>query len=184
VTGFVGRQNGFAVAGTFEARSGATVSAVEIQVYDHYCSGSRSVYGPVLADINSTDMITGTWQISIPGDLHPGCRIRLTARAKSSTGAYTQIDTEEIVIQASGQVGTGCFIATAAYGTPMSEDIEVLSRFRDDVLLENKMGRVFVDWYYETSPYIADFIEDKPALKALTRTALEPLLFIARWTQR
>ncbi len=67
-----------------------------------------------------------------------------------------------------------CFIATAAYGTPMAEEIQVLREFRDGYLLTNPLGRAFVDFYYRTSPPIAEFISAHPALKPIVRTALLP----------
>ena len=51
-----------------------------------------------------------------------------------------------------------CFIATAAYGTPLHEDIDVLSAFRAEHLMTNPGGRAFVKIYYTTSPPFADVI--------------------------
>ena len=67
-----------------------------------------------------------------------------------------------------------CFIATAAYGTPMTEEIQVLREFRDGYLMTNMLGQAFVDFYYSTSPPIAEFITDHPSLKPMVRTALVP----------
>jgi len=70
--------------------------------------------------------------------------------------------------------GGACFIATAAYGTPMAEEIEILREFRDEYLLTNPLGRAFVDFYYRTSPPIAEFITGHPSLKPIVRAGLLP----------
>ena len=67
-----------------------------------------------------------------------------------------------------------CFIATAAYGTPMAEEIEILREFRDEYLLTNPAGQALVDVYYKVSPPIADFITEHPRLKPVVRAGLLP----------
>jgi len=80
-----------------------------------------------------------------------------------------------------GGEGGGCFIATAAFGTPMAEDVKVLCKFRDNLLLKYPLGRNFVKLYYATSPPIADFIRNKPLLKAMVRMQLKPLVWWSRF---
>jgi hypothetical protein len=71
-------------------------------------------------------------------------------------------------------VGGACFIATAAYGTPMAEEVEILREFRDEYLLPNWLGQALVDFYYKVSPPIADFITEHPGLKPVVRVGLLP----------
>lgn len=68
----------------------------------------------------------------------------------------------------------GCFIATAAYGTPMAEEIEILREFRDEYMLTNVVGQAFVDLYYRVSPPMADFITEHASLKQMVRAGLVP----------
>jgi hypothetical protein len=70
--------------------------------------------------------------------------------------------------------GTGCFIATAAYGTPMAEEIQILRDFRDEYLITNPVGSTLVDLYYAVSPPVADFITEHPSLKPVVRAGLAP----------
>jgi len=68
----------------------------------------------------------------------------------------------------------GCFIATAAYGTPMAKEIQILRELRDEYLLTNPVGQALVDFYYEVSPPIAEFITEHPSLKLIVRAGLAP----------
>jgi hypothetical protein len=77
----------------------------------------------------------------------------------------------------------GCFIATAAYGTPTAEQIDVLREFRDAVLLKNTSGSLFVALYYRLSPPVADFIAGKEAVRTLVRDLLvDPIVWLAEAT--
>jgi DMSO/TMAO reductase YedYZ molybdopterin-dependent catalytic subunit len=76
-----------------------------------------------------------------------------------------------------------CFIATAAYGTPTAEQINVLRDFRDEVLLQNSVGSKFVDLYYRLSPPVAHFIAGNEFLRTLVRELLvDPLVCIVKAT--
>jgi hypothetical protein len=67
-----------------------------------------------------------------------------------------------------------CFIATAAYGTPMAEEIGILREFRDEYLLTNPVGKALVNFYYRLSPPVAEFITEHPILKPIVRAGLLP----------
>jgi len=62
------------------------------------------------------------------------------------------------------RVTSPCFIATAAYGTALHEDIEVLRDFRYAYLTSNPAGRAFVKIYYDANPPLADVIRDNERL--------------------
>jgi len=72
-----------------------------------------------------------------------------------------------------------CFIATAAYGTPMAEEIGILRQFRDEYLLTNPIGAALVEFYYRVSPPIAQFITEHPNLKPIVRAGLLPAVAIS-----
>ena len=71
----------------------------------------------------------------------------------------------------------GCFIATAAYGTPTAEEIDVLRDFRDMVLNQNYIGEILVNTYYDISPPFADFIAEHNILRTIIRVGIvEPIV--------
>jgi hypothetical protein len=72
-----------------------------------------------------------------------------------------------------------CFIATAAYGMPVAEEIQILREFRDEYLVTSPMGRVLVDFYYRVSPPVAQFITEHPGLKPVVRAGLLPVVAIS-----
>jgi len=77
----------------------------------------------------------------------------------------------------------GCFIATAAYGTPTAEQIDILREFRDIVLLESTAGSQFVALYYQLSPSVADFISGSSFLRTLVRELLvDPIVWVVEAT--
>jgi hypothetical protein len=67
-----------------------------------------------------------------------------------------------------------CCTATAAFGTPMTQELGILRQFRDEELLTNPVGEALVDLYYTVSPPIARFITEHPGLKPVVRAGLAP----------
>lgn len=74
---------------------------------------------------------------------------------------------------------SGCFIATAVYGSYDAPEVLVLRRFRDEKLLTSRYGRKFVNLYYRYSPPVADFLETRPKLAGIVRKILNTL-FVGR----
>lgn len=68
-----------------------------------------------------------------------------TSSGSSSSGGSDTINQN----QTGGDSGGGCFIATAAFGSYLHDDVMVLRNFRDKYLLTNKIGTFLVeDVYY------------------------------------
>ena len=74
---------------------------------------------------------------------------------------------------------SGCFIATAVFGSPLAENVTILKDFRDTYLLNNRIGRAFVHIYYKYSPALADFIAHHDFLRTTCRYTLYPAVGVA-----
>jgi hypothetical protein len=72
------------------------------------------------------------------------------------------------------QTSSPCCTATAAYGTPMAQEIGILRQFRDEYLLANPVGKALVDLYYAVSPPVADLITEHQTLRPIVRAGLAP----------
>lgn len=70
----------------------------------------------------------------------------------------------------------GCFIATAAYGSPLAPQVSLLRAWRDRYLKPNPPGRVVVRVYETVSPPIADVLRRVEPLRAMVRWALAPVI--------
>jgi len=76
--------------------------------------------------------------------------------------------------------GGGCLIATAAYGSEMAPQVQLLREIRDNSLLQTQSGQSFMQgfnqFYYSFSPTIADWERESPAFKETVKLGLTPLL--------
>jgi hypothetical protein len=135
--------------------------------------------------INQT--VNVSWQIN-GTEVQTNCSV--TAASYTNTSVFIGTwNVSAIVTNANGTdmqtwtwtVKSPCFIATAAYGTPLHDDINVLRDFRDEYLMTNPVGRAFVKAYYTMSPPIAEVIRDNECLGTAVRNGfVKPAVHITR----
>ena len=58
----------------------------------------------------------------------------------------------------------------------MEPHVKILRDFRDRFLLENRIGKAFVNLYYKHSPPIANFISKHANWRGLVRISLLPVV--------
>jgi hypothetical protein len=68
-----------------------------------------------------------------------------------------------------------CFVATAAWGTPLAAEVDALRRLRDRRLMQSDLGRLFVALYQATSPPLAAALRQSEPLRASVRRVLSPV---------
>ena len=76
--------------------------------------------------------------------------------------------------------GGGCLIATAAYGSEMAPQVQMLREIRDNQLMNTESGTAFMSTfnnvYYSFSPAIADMERENPMFKEVVKAGLTPML--------
>ena len=76
--------------------------------------------------------------------------------------------------------GGGCLIATAAFGSELSPQVQQLRELRDNTILNTKSGMSFMttfnQFYYSFSPTVADFEREQPIFKEVVKITLTPML--------
>jgi len=95
-----------------------------------------------------------------------------------SIGSYSENDIE--IKEVEGGNGGGCLIATAAFGSELSPQVQFLREIRDNTVLQTESGTSFMagfnQFYYSFSPIIADYERENPAFKEVVKLTLTPLL--------
>jgi len=96
-------------------------------------------------------------------------------------GSYSENDIEikEVEYDGGGD-GGGCLIATAAFGSELSPQVQFLREIRDNTVLQTESGTNFMagfnQFYYSFSPTVADYERENPTFKEAVKLILTPLL--------
>lgn len=69
--------------------------------------------------------------------------------------------------------GGGCYVATAVYGSYDCPQVWTLRRFRDYELAETRHGRMFIRFYYATSPTLVKWFGETQWFKSIIRPRLD-----------
>lgn len=76
--------------------------------------------------------------------------------------------------------GGACLIATAAFGSELSPQVQQLRELRDNTILSTDSGTAFMttfnQFYYSFSPIIADYEREQPIFKEAVKISLTPML--------
>jgi hypothetical protein len=98
----------------------------------------------------------------------------------SVCGTGTIMKNGKCVVDKSTEEGGGCLIATATYGSEMSQQVQQLRELRDNQLLQTESGTTFMgtfnDIYYSFSPTIADMEREHPMFKEAVKLAITPMI--------
>jgi hypothetical protein len=144
-------------------------------------------------EIHSTHMSSEFGTYSYEYTFSKAGTVTLAANNINSQGESAKID---IVVQQ----GTGnpnphpqppqsqCLIATAAFGSELTPQVQYLRYFRDNYILSTASGtafmKIFDSVYYSFSPQIAEYEREQPWMQSTVKVALYPLFGILMAAER
>jgi len=132
-------------------------------------------------------------EIIIPQDLFDG-KLTVLLNGKEISAAVNETERSSIIsvvfdgkgdytisITTMGKYnGGGCLIATAAFGSELSPQVQLLREIRDNTVLQTKFGSAFMtgfnQFYYSFSPAVADYERENTTFKEAVKLTLTPLL--------
>ena len=179
---------------TLQSRSSATLTLT--------VSSINGFNSPVKLNYSWIDPEPIDVSVNIPGSVTPPSNSNATASIivsagpASTSGNYTLRVTGEngslqryVDIQVEIKPWTGgCLIATAAYGSELSPEVQFLRKFRDEHVLKTFAGsnfmKAFNAWYYSFSPAISRFIAREEWARTLTRIMLYPLIIVLHISEK
>lgn len=107
-------------------------------------------------------------------------RVKPSSDAQRDPGAQTSGEKFTISSVPSNDDGGGCLVATAAYGTELAPQVQLLREIRDRTLLGTNSGSAFMASfnaiYYSFSPTVADLERQSPIFKDVVKVAMTPML--------
>lgn len=106
------------------------------------------------------------------------------ADTEAANNFKKHIEEEEFFIQAvnNGEYDiktkgkSGCYIATAVYGSYNCSQVFILRKFRDEQLENFVLGRIFIRCYYAVSPHLIILFEKYSFLNRLVRSVLDKIV--------
>lgn len=176
----------------------------------YFLSGDKGVSasGNATASANNPGVFVATMNSSVTGQLAPGAYqfkvfaignqaykpafasvplLLMTATA-SGSGPGGQGNGTGSGTTAGSNTKSGCLIATAAFGSELTPQVQYLRNFRQNYILQTVSGSAFMDTfnniYYSFSPQVADYERGQPWLQETVKASIYPLFGILMASER
>lgn len=144
-------------------------------------------------EIHSTHMSSEFGTYSYEYTFSKAGTVTLAANNINSQGESAKIDL--VVQQGTGNPNpqphppqSQCLIATAAFGSELTPQVQYLRYFRDNYILSTASGtafmKIFDSVYYSFSPQIAEYEREQPWMQSTVKVALYPLFGILMAAER
>lgn len=117
-----------------------------------------------------------------------------TMSVDNINGEGEGVEIDLVVIQGSNppppptEQPSGCLIATAAFGSELTPQVQYLRNFREQYILSTASGSAFMNTfdsiYYSFSPQVADYEREQPWLQNVVKAGLYPLFGMLMTSER
>ncbi len=138
-------------------------------------AGSESAFGIAITERLQTQKTVRYSLVADSDQYHSNVKLYKAAGpgvTSSSEGNQTQT--------------SGCLIATAAFGSDLSPQVQRLRVFRDGIAMQTFAGSSFMSlfnaWYYSFSPAVAEYERGSPWFQEAVKFSVYPLLEILEIT--
>jgi len=109
-----------------------------------------------------------------------------TTPTLSVTSVILQTTTLTTSVTVTATPSRACVIASAAYGSQLAPEVQLLREFRDGAAMSTFAGAQFMKafnaFYYSFSPKVAELVAGNPTLQAIVRVLIYPLVASLRVT--
>ncbi len=165
----------FVAPGVGETLTRATGYQIRIRANDELTAANFLESMPIATQVTPDD--PGREQSFDIAGLLPETEYWIGIRAFSGCRNYGELAIVKIATapRMAGEVDA-CFVATAAYGSAMANDVDLLRHARDVLLETTVLGELGVEFYYTFGPAIAAVIRESDLLRATARGALAPIV--------
>jgi hypothetical protein len=134
-----------------------------------------------LASVQTSPAVPGEEQTLQIEGLLPRLEYHIGVRAFDECQNYGGLRVVRVTTpEYAGGTVDACFVATAAFGSLMERDVEMLRRFRDRFLRTHVTGELLVQTYYTFGPALARLIAPSDTLRRAARAGLAPLVEAVR----
>jgi len=157
-------------------------SIIHVMVFSDHNLEADSINSNVIEKLHHLGNVqeNGWFFTSKSGNMIDARYIFATDASASKNDLMLSIGGGSNIEMKSNENGGGCLIATAAFGSELSPQIQFLREIRDNTVLQTKLGTSFMtsfnQFYYSFSPTIADYERENPAFKEVVKLTLTPLL--------
>ena len=161
----------------------ATITTTsETTVYERSTIWETSITDKTTSEITSSDttknLMTTTTVISTSDVVEEP----LVEEEKTEIQTTQQITQKITQTTEKQEEGGGCLIATAAFGSELSPQVQFLRGFRDKYVMSTIVGSSFMEvfniWYYSFSPIVADFERQNSIFRDSVKYLIYPLIGI------